>query len=190
MGYFSRHTTLQVLTEIQEGMAVRRTFPEEFGDRIIFMCMFNDIDWTKKGNCDECSSNSEKVKDFAKRFPLGHWSFLGPGEEENGMERTVTNLKDSGTTAADVMVANLEDSGHRVFRASSALDRGFLKEKVGKRTIRSSGDMSNAKLLFHTHTLQNQFSIYGAVSNWCDELTPLILGQSFVGMEKIRCEGE
>ena len=59
------------------------------------MSMFNDIDWTKQGNYNESFSKSEKVKDFAKRFPLGHWSFLGQGDEENGMERTITNLKDS-----------------------------------------------------------------------------------------------
>ena len=35
------------------------------------------------------------VKNVAKRFPLGDWSFLGPGEEENLMEGTITNLKDS-----------------------------------------------------------------------------------------------
>ena len=57
----------------------------EFENRIIFMSKLN-----------ECISNSEEVKDFAKRFPLGHLSFLGLGEEENGMERKITNLKDSG----------------------------------------------------------------------------------------------
>ena len=48
------------------------------------MClsMFNGIDLTKKGNYHECLSNSEKVKNFAKRFPLGHLSFLGPREED------------------------------------------------------------------------------------------------------------
>ena len=35
-------------------------------DRIIFMSMFNDIDWTEKENHNECFSNSEKVKNYAK----------------------------------------------------------------------------------------------------------------------------
>ena len=43
----------------------------------------DDINWTKTGHCNECLSNSEEVKIFAKRFPLGHWSFFGPGEEGN-----------------------------------------------------------------------------------------------------------
>ena len=37
---------------------------------------------TKKGNSEICISNSEQVKNYAKRFSRGHWSFLGPGDEE------------------------------------------------------------------------------------------------------------
>ena len=54
-----------------------------FGDRIIFMSMFIDIDWTKRGNSGQCISNSEQVKNYAKRFSQGHWTFLGPGDEMN-----------------------------------------------------------------------------------------------------------
>ena len=39
-------------------------------DRIIFMSMFNDIDWTKKGNDGICISNAEKVKDYSMSFFL------------------------------------------------------------------------------------------------------------------------
>ena len=42
--------------------AVCQTSPEIFKHRIIFMSMFNDIDWTKNGNYNECFSNSEKVR--------------------------------------------------------------------------------------------------------------------------------
>ena len=60
------------------------------------MSMFNDIGWTKKENSNECFPNSLKVRGYAKRFQKGHWSLLGPGDEENGSERTTTSLKDSG----------------------------------------------------------------------------------------------
>ena len=43
-------TTVEILREIQTIITVRKTRPEEFEDRIIFMSMFNDIDWTKNGN--------------------------------------------------------------------------------------------------------------------------------------------
>ena len=41
---------------------------EKLTDRITFMSMFNDIDWTRKGNDGICISDSEKVKEYAKRF--------------------------------------------------------------------------------------------------------------------------
>ena len=59
------------------------TSPEELEDRIIFVSMFNEIDWIKKRNCKECRSDSGKVKNFTRRHPLG----------ENDMERTFRNLK-------------------------------------------------------------------------------------------------
>ena len=95
-GIFSLDT-LQILKMVQVLMTVRQTRPEELEDRIIFMSMFNDIDWTKKGNYNECFSNNEKVRDFAKkdlRWDIGLFSVLV--KKKNGMERTVTNLKDTG----------------------------------------------------------------------------------------------
>ena len=77
-------------------MTVRDTRPEEFEDRFIFMSISNDIAWTKKGNSLDCISNSKEVRDYSKRFQLGHWSFLGLGEEENCADRTHTNLKHNG----------------------------------------------------------------------------------------------
>ena len=46
------------------------------------MSMFNDIDWTRKENEENCISNSVEVKMYAKRFSQGHWTFLGRGVEK------------------------------------------------------------------------------------------------------------
>ena len=51
MEYFPRAYNIK---EIQDRITVSQTSSEEFEDRIIFMSIFNDIDWTKKGNYDEC----------------------------------------------------------------------------------------------------------------------------------------
>ena len=45
--------------------------------------MFKDIDWTRIGNDGICTSNSEEVKEYAKRFSQGHWTFFGL--KENGL---------------------------------------------------------------------------------------------------------
>ena len=68
--------------KIQNDLQERNIEPEQFGDRIIFMSVFNDIDWTTKGNGEKCISNSEKAHAHAERFSQGHWTFLGPGSEE------------------------------------------------------------------------------------------------------------
>ena len=100
--------------------------------------MFNDIDLTKKGHCLECFSNPDMVRDYAKKFMLGHWSFLTPGEEETwyGTENYEPEERCNST---DVMVSNFEDSRPPFFRASCALDRGRC-------TIHFSADPSNAEL--------------------------------------------
>ena len=55
---------------------------------------------------------------------MGHWSFLGPGKKmvQNAQLQTWRTVG---------LVSNFEVSGHPVFRASSALDRGFLRKKGG-----------------------------------------------------------
>ena len=45
---FPGHPTMEILKEIQMKMAKRGIRPEEFEDRIIFMSLFNDTDWTTK----------------------------------------------------------------------------------------------------------------------------------------------
>ena len=51
-------------------------------DQIIFMSMFNDLDWTRKGYEEKCILNFEDVKIYAKRFSQGHWKFLVPEDEK------------------------------------------------------------------------------------------------------------
>ena len=40
----------------------RNIEPEKFTDRIIFMAVFNDLAWTRRGNDEICISNSEKSR--------------------------------------------------------------------------------------------------------------------------------
>ena len=74
---FPGFTTLTFLKDIQMDLERKNMEPENFKDRIIFMFMFNDIEWKK--NDENCISNAEKVKNYSKRFLPGHWTFLGPG---------------------------------------------------------------------------------------------------------------
>ena len=89
--------------------------PEHFEGRIIFISMFNDIDWTKVGNSEKCMWNSEQFKNYAKRFSRGHWSFLGPGDEKkwNGtLNYTPEGKWDSIGTE---IVGRFKETGHPAF---------------------------------------------------------------------------
>ena len=59
--------SLQILQKIQSDLRTWNIEPENVGDRIIFLSMINKIDW-KRGNEDQCMSNSEEIKKYAKEI--------------------------------------------------------------------------------------------------------------------------
>ena len=77
---FPRFRTLTILKEIHMDLERKNNKLENFKDRIILMSVFNDIEWRK--NDENCVSNAEKLKNYAKRFLPRHWTFLGPSSEK------------------------------------------------------------------------------------------------------------
>ena len=68
------------------------------------------------------------------------------------------------------MMIKFGESGHPVFRATSPLFRGTLKRKGGgKLSIHFFADGDTIETVFRTIITFNQLSIYGAVSDLCDE---------------------
>ena len=88
--------TLGILNDIQEMMATLECELEHLQGRIIFMSMYNDMIWWTPGNEENCVANSVNVATYAKRFPFGCWSYLGPGCEKSGMELTLTSQMVNG----------------------------------------------------------------------------------------------
>ena len=65
------------------------------------------------------------------------------------------------------------ESGHPVFRATSPLSRGALKSKGGgKLSTHFFADGDTIETGFRTTISVNQLSIYGAVSDVCEEYSP------------------
>ena len=100
--------------------------------------MFNDSVWTRIGNSLHCIVNSKEARDYAKRFRRGHWSFFGLGDEENGMGTYCHKPEGKWENEADQMIKDFAESGHPIFRGTSALNRGILKRKGGRNAIHSS----------------------------------------------------
>ena len=85
------------------------------------------------------------------------------------------------------MMMEFSESGHPVFRAKSPLSRGTLKsEGGGKLSIHFCADQGTIETVLRTIISVNQLSIYGAVSDLCEECKachvrtgrPVLAGQS------------
>ena len=113
-------TTFGLLEQIQEFMKEQKCHPEQFKGRIIFMSMYNDIAWGEKGNTGRGEYNSQTVADYARRFPRGHWSFLGPGSEKKWYGTYSDNPDGVWEKSAADMMLEFGETIHPLFRASSA----------------------------------------------------------------------
>ena len=107
---------------------------------------------------------------FAKKFPAGHWSFLGPGSVTKWNTTDKERQGGEWDRVAELMMTKFRDSGHPVFQATSALYRGQLKSKGGgKLSIHFCADGETIETVFRTIISVNQLSIYGAVAELCEE---------------------
>ena len=107
---------------------------------------------------------------LAKRFPAGRWSFLGPGSEKKWNSTYNERPRREWDRVAELMMIKFGESGHPVFRATSPLSRGTHKSKGGgKLSIHFCVDGDTIETVFRTIISVNQLSIYGAVSDVCQE---------------------
>ena len=162
--------TLQFCIKVQEFMSKMSEKPEEFTGRIIFMSMFNDVSWGSEDNEQECELNSNFVSIFARIFSPGRWWFLVPGSEKKWYSTHDSKPRGKWDRVAELMMIKFGESGHPVFRATSPLSRGTLKSRGGgKLSIHFCADGWTIETVFRTIISVNQFSIYGAVSDLCEE---------------------
>ena len=134
------------------------------------MSTFNDISWRSQDNKIECESNAQLFSLFARRFGAGYWSLLGPGSEKKWSSNSEDSPQGEWDKLAEKMMVTLAKSGHPVFRVSSPLSRGQLKSKGGgKLSIHYCVDQDTITTVFRTISSVNQFSLYGAVAEMCEE---------------------
>ena len=167
---FQGFTTLQLVREVPEFLSKMSIQPEDFTGRIIFMSMFNDISWRSKDNEQECESSAQLVSIHAKIFSPGRWSFFGPGSEKKWSSISEDKPRGEWDRVAELMMLKFGESGHPVFRSTSPLSRGVLKAKGGgQMSIHFCADEGTIETVFRTIISVNQLSIYGAVSDLCEE---------------------
>ena len=132
--------------------------------------MFKDISWGSPDNEQECELSANLVSIYARRFPTGRWSFLGPGSEKRWYSTHEYKPQGEWDRVAELVMIKFGESGHTVFRSTSPLSRGVLKSKgVGKLSIHHCADLDTIETVFRTIISVNQLSMYGAVSDLCEE---------------------
>ena len=114
-------------------------------------------------------------------------SFLGPGSEKKWYSTLEWKPQGELDRVAELIMLKFGESKHPVFRSTSPLSRGTLKSKGGgKLSIHFCADEETIETVFRTNISVNQLSIYGAVSDLCDEYRacqarterPVLAGQS------------
>ena len=78
-------STLDIKKHVQEHLHGQT--PESFDEGIMFMFMFNDVEWTKIGSTEIYSHNAQEVAVVARQLKPGHWCFLGPPSRNFVVER-------------------------------------------------------------------------------------------------------
>ena len=96
-------------------------------------------------------------------------------QKRSGTELTLTDLTDHGIQSAENVMAIFSRSGHPIFRASSAFEKGELRSKEGgKKSIHPNGSNENIELLLRTVISANQLSICGTTADLCNEVPKLV----------------
>ena len=166
---FPGFTTLQLCYKVQEFLSKneRRTRRVHRTD---YLHLFNDISWGSTENKQECELSAQLVSICAKRFSPGRWSFLGLGSEKNWYSIHESKPQGEWDRVAEQMMLKFGKSRHPVFRSTSPLSRGVLRSKGGgKLSIHFCADEGTIETVFRTIISVNQLSIYGAVSDLCEE---------------------
>ena len=98
----------------------------------------------------------------------GH--FLGPGSEKKWYSTYDSRPQGEWDKVAELMMLEFGESKHPVFRSTSPLSRGVLKSNGGgKLSIHFCAGDGTIETVFRTIVSVNQLSIYGAVSDLCEE---------------------
>ena len=185
MEYFPGFTTLQLVDEVPKFIN-KMGDPAQFQGRQIFMSMFNDIIWRTKDNEQECIANATLVFICKK---ISTRTLVIP---RTWLRKEVYSTHDSKPQGewdrvAELMIIKFGESGHPVFPSRSPVSRGTLQSKGnGKLSIHFCADEVTIESVSRTIISVNQLSIYGAVSDLCEEYKtchvrtgrPVMVGQS------------
>ena len=126
---YPRHTTDQLLDEAQKMMNDDKVHPFNVKDRIIFMSMYNDIDWDKMRKESVCEHKFSEHICLCQ--PISSRTG-GPSKErelkKDGTGPSFPNSDGKWNSTAEVTMKTSAESGHPVF----LLFKPTIPEVLGK----------------------------------------------------------
>ena len=85
-------TTTEILDCMKNMLEEQGIQPSQFQDCIIFMSMCTDSVYWKQNNRNDCCDNATRAAQHAQNFKPGHWSSLGPGDEDKWYRSLINKL--------------------------------------------------------------------------------------------------
>ena len=128
--------------------------------------------------CSTTSHGDLKTTNRNANFAPNSFRFMRKDFRQEGDQRSETkwcstyNERPGGKwdRVAELMMIKVGESGHPVFRATSSWSRGTLESKGGaKLSFHFCADGDTIEPVFRTIISVNQLSIYGAVSDLCED---------------------
>ena len=113
------------------------------------MSMSNDISCGTKDNEQECLAHARVVSLYARKFGTGQWSFTGPGSEKKWFSLKEDSPQGIWDNIAEKMLVEFAESGCQIFRATTPVSRGQLRNKGhGKPSIRFGATQETIETVF------------------------------------------
>ena len=157
----SQYGTLELVRDVQKFMN-KMAEPNNSKGEISSCWCFNNISWG--------SEDADLVSMYARRVSPGRCSFLGLGSEKKWYSTHDSRTQGEWNRVAELMMIEFRESGHPVFRSTSPLSRGNAKKQRRWTNIYTSVPIGHTiETVVRTIISVYQLSIYGAVSDLCEE---------------------
>ena len=158
---FPGFAALQLCHKVQEFMT-KMSDPSEFKGRIIFTSMFNDISWGSKDNEQECNANADLVS-ICKKIPTRKMVI-----PRTWIRKEVAFYSCWQTTRRMGQSCWIDDDQIRRKRTPSFQCHESIVPRNAQKQRRWK-IINTLETVFRTIISVTQLSIYGAVSDLCDE---------------------
>ena len=110
----------------------------------------------------------------ARKFGTGQWSFIGPGSEKKWYSIKEDSPQGIWDNIAEKMLVEFAESGCPIFGATTPLSRDKLKSQGhGKLSIHFAAVQETIETILRIIVFANQLSLYGGVSEICEEYESL-----------------